>query len=275
MEKANEIYESYFAEEDSPVLISTLDQLLKVCNLLQEGEVGYITENNKIYKCTSSSNYKLISNISLNDTDYLTQYPNLFEEKNYIEQEWQARSEVVKTATATGAEQTYTIAKDGKYVLEVWGANGGSYKTSYAAGGTGGYSKGKLELSNGQTLYLYVGKIGTYGTSTTSTATSGGGFNGGGNAGYRGGAGGGASDIRIGGNTLNHRLIVAGGGRTELMLMILGLKLLEEMEEEPMELMEMNLPALDMQEEELPKQRVVLVEQVVAVIIKELTEQLE
>ena len=108
---------------------------------------------------------------------------------------------------------------EGKYKLEVWGAQGGSYSTTYY-GGKGGYSAGILQLiDKGTLLYLYVGQQNnTYGTS--AGATSGVAFNGGGygTTSYYSStytyscAGGGASDIRIGTDSLYARVIVAGGG---------------------------------------------------------------
>ena len=53
----------------------------------------------------------------------------------------------------------------------------------------GGYSEGEIKLTKGTELYVYVGGQGSHGTSTSSTAHSGGGYNGGGDAGYRGGGG--------------------------------------------------------------------------------------
>lgn len=106
--------------------------------------------------------------------------------------------------------QGVTIEQSGYYLLEVWGAQGGSYNNEYAQGGMGGYSKGYIYLNAGDTLFVHTGGAGSYGTSLNSL--SGGGANGGGNAGYRGGAGGGATDIRIGADTLLNRVIVAGGG---------------------------------------------------------------
>lgn len=106
--------------------------------------------------------------------------------------------------------QGVTIEQSGYYLLEVWGAQGGSYNNEYAQGGMGGYSKGYIYLNAGDTLFVHTGGAGSYGTSLNSL--SGGGSNGGGNAGYRGGAGGGATDIRIGADTLLNRVIVAGGG---------------------------------------------------------------
>lgn len=103
----------------------------------------------------------------------------------------------------TGAVQTTTLAK-GKYTIECWGAQGG-----YTGGGNGGYSVGTIELTAETTLYIYVGGQGSIGK------LSAGGFNGGGASGYHasyGGSGGGASDVRIGTDSLYARVIVAGGG---------------------------------------------------------------
>lgn len=109
----------------------------------------------------------------------------------------------------TGAVQSVTLPK-GIYKFEVWGAQGGSYET-ISTGGTGGYSIGTITLIDNTVLYIYVGGQGTYSASQGSFVA--GGFNGGGKAGcYRGGSGGGASDIRIGQDSLYSRVIVAGGG---------------------------------------------------------------
>ena len=113
----------------------------------------------------------------------------------------------------TGSAQTYTVpANADSAFLQVWGAQGGTYNASYVAGGKGGYSEGVIKNVAGQNIYVYVGGKGGYGTNSTYTAVSGGGWNGGGSAAYLGGAGGGATDMRIAGNTLYARLIVAGGG---------------------------------------------------------------
>jgi len=104
----------------------------------------------------------------------------------------------------------------------VWGAQGGSagYNgTIYTAGAKGGYAKGSISLTAGQTLNIYVGGQGFGETYTSISAYVPGGFNGGG-SGYlgnntsdaRGAGGGGGTDIRIGGNALSNRVIVGGGG---------------------------------------------------------------
>ena len=96
----------------------------------------------------------------------------------------------------TGAVQNYTTVCRGKHTLTVWGAQGGN------TGGKGGYSTGVVNLNENMKLYIYVGGQGSTG-----------GFNGGGSpASTNGGDGGGASDIRIGTDSLYARVIVAGGG---------------------------------------------------------------
>lgn len=102
----------------------------------------------------------------------------------------------------TGAVQTVTLPK-GVYKLECWGASGG-YRSGSTYAGYGGYSVGTLTLTEPTNIFIYSGGSGqTGGTS--------GGFNGGGKrSSYNGG--GGASDIRIGQDSLYARVIVAGGG---------------------------------------------------------------
>lgn len=102
----------------------------------------------------------------------------------------------------TGSVQTATLTP-GRYKLECWGGQGGSYN-SYI-GGYGGYSKGTITLTKATTVYISVGGAG----SSSSTAA---GFNGGGTGISSGRGGGGATDVRIGQNSLYSRVIVAGGG---------------------------------------------------------------
>lgn len=105
----------------------------------------------------------------------------------------------------TAGSQTFTM-DPGTYLLEVWGAQGGKYTASSAGvPGLGGYSRGKLTLSETTSVWVYTGGQGTLANTT-------GGFNGGGSAKSYGGSGGGATDIRIGTDSLYARVIVAGGG---------------------------------------------------------------
>ena len=73
-----------------------------------------------------------------------------------------------------GSEQTFIVPTSGYYKLETWGAQGGSYNTTYY-GGYGAYSTGKIYLSKGETLYINVGGIGT-----SAKIKNVGGYNGGG-----------------------------------------------------------------------------------------------
>lgn len=102
----------------------------------------------------------------------------------------------------TGSVQTATLTP-GAYKLECWGGQGGTY-SSYI-GGYGGYSKGTITLAKTTTVYVSVGGAGS---SSSTTA----GFNGGGTGISSGRGGGGATDVRIGQNSLYSRVIVAGGG---------------------------------------------------------------
>lgn len=111
----------------------------------------------------------------------------------------------------TGAVQNVTLPK-GTYKLECWGAQGG-YRSSTTYGGKGGYSVGTITLTDKTPIYIYAGGSGNSVTSATNDIYPGG-FNGGGyRYAYKGG--GGASDIRIGQDSLYARVIVAGGGGSD------------------------------------------------------------
>lgn len=92
----------------------------------------------------------------------------------------------------TGSVQSYTAPADGLYKLEAWGAQGGG-----SNGGKGGYSYGTLELSRGDTIYVYVGGQGTM-APTQNNVWGGGGWNGGGQA-YATYGGGGMTEISYAG----------------------------------------------------------------------------
>lgn len=104
----------------------------------------------------------------------------------------------------TGSVQTATLTP-GAYKLECWGGQGGTYSGYGYIGGYGGYSKGTITLAKTTTVYVSVGGAGS---SSSTTA----GFNGGGTGISSGRGGGGATDVRIGQNSLYSRVIVAGGG---------------------------------------------------------------
>lgn len=118
----------------------------------------------------------------------------------------------VLTCEYSGDQKELVLPK-GIYILELYGAQGGTFYLSSsvtAVGGLGGYTKGTLALEKEQTVLLRVG-------GTTSGLT--GGYNGGGagsyeSGGFYGGAGGGgATDIYLRNNSTSKTLIaVAGGG---------------------------------------------------------------
>lgn len=118
--------------------------------------------------------------------------------------------------TSTGGVQSVQL-EPGSYKLEAWGAQGGSFNSTYH-GGFGGYSTGIINLKSKTTLYIVVGK---------STSTASGGYNGGGSGGVYNGdyvftsyGGGGATHIGLKSGELksfandysDNLLIVAGGG---------------------------------------------------------------
>lgn len=83
----------------------------------------------------------------------------------------------IKTTTEfsyNGKAQTYYVVANGNYTLKVYGAQGGAASTY--SGGKGGYSTGKVNLTAGTTLYIYVGGQG----SSSGTGEALGGYNGGG-----------------------------------------------------------------------------------------------
>lgn len=127
---------------------------------------------------------------------------------------YDAGANAVMDFAYTGTAQAISLPR-GQYIIECWGAQGGSYSSYY--GGAGGYSVGTITLTKNSTdLYIYVGG---QPEATTSTGETPGGFNGGGKGCSRtynyssyGQGGGGATDVRIGKNDLYARVIVAGGG---------------------------------------------------------------
>jgi len=121
-------------------------------------------------------------------------------------------------ASYTGNVQQYVVPKSGNYKIECWGASGGSSNLC------GAYTSGVISLTEGTTLFVYVGQIGS--GITGKAVDNPGTFNGGGPGGRggtygnqypNGSSGGGATDVRmVGGSwndssSLNSRIIVAAG----------------------------------------------------------------
>ena len=86
-----------------------------------------------------------------------------------------------QTFNYTGGMQSFTAPASGTYTLEVWGAEGGkAYSLSQNGlinGGKGGYSSRTVNLTAGQTIYIYVGGEGATHQST-GTGVIAGGYNG-------------------------------------------------------------------------------------------------
>jgi hypothetical protein len=101
-------------------------------------------------------------------------------------------------------------------VADLFGATGGLYSldlnhVDYGRRGKGSRVTAVVPVTAGDTIYVFIGGNGRYGTGAGI-----GGYNGGGDAGVDGfgvgGGGGGATDIRIGGRDLAHRILIAAGG---------------------------------------------------------------
>ena len=103
----------------------------------------------------------------------------------------------------------------GLYLLEVWGAQGGSDGDFY--GGRGGYSSGILTIKKPTKAFFFIGAEGTRIKKSDSLFTDFS-FNGGGigcsdkNNEIIATSGGGGTDIRLINDSLYNRVIVAGGG---------------------------------------------------------------
>jgi Glycine rich protein len=130
----------------------------------------------------------------------------------------------------TGAVQTFTVPAAVNQVTITARGAAGSYGVihqpnvaiQYPAGGLGGTATGTFAVTPGQVFNIYVG--GAPAAPPTVVAASNtvipGGYNGGGNAmaelsggiNYIPGGGGGATDVRLTGNALADRILVAGGG---------------------------------------------------------------
>ncbi len=101
----------------------------------------------------------------------------------------------------TGTQQTWVVpAGVTSITVDAYGAQGGSNSPTNV--NYGGRVQADIPVTPGTTIYIYIGE-------KPNGVT--GGWNGGGNGETGGQGGGGATDIRIGGTTLNDRVIVAGG----------------------------------------------------------------
>jgi len=129
----------------------------------------------------------------------------------------QSQSQIItQTFNVTFGVQTFVVPAGVTSIqVDARGARGARYRndTRYAAEpGHGGRVQATMNVTPGQVLYIYVGQAGQ---AADGYSHNSGGYNGGGNVAldfYQGGAGGGATDIRLNGQTLLNRVLVAGGG---------------------------------------------------------------
>ena len=106
----------------------------------------------------------------------------------------------------TNKEETYVVDNAGVYRLEAWGAQGGTYNSSFK-GGYGAYAVGEVTLSKGDTLYInFVGEGEAAPIPITSTFATNGGYNGGGRA----DATSDCSNFASGGGGASHIALVSG-----------------------------------------------------------------
>jgi len=107
-----------------------------------------------------------------------------------------------QTFNFTGAQQTWVVPNGVTSInVDAYGAQGGSNSPQTNVN-YGGRVQADIPVTPGSTIFIYVGE-------QPNGLT--GGWNGGGNGETGGQGGGGSTDIRIGGTTLNDRVIVAGG----------------------------------------------------------------
>ncbi|MFT4867984.1 MAG: hypothetical protein ACI9LV_000597 [Candidatus Nanohaloarchaea archaeon] len=115
---------------------------------------------------------------------------------------------VTKTYTTAQQHSVNVPDKASKATIKAWG--GETRNSDFNFQIHGGYTKGTLDVSNIDSMEVFVGGEG---------GMPNGGFNGGGDGGsgdrHDGSGGAGASDVRTGGSSLSDRIIVAGGAGGE------------------------------------------------------------
>ncbi|MFY7908867.1 MAG: 3-coathanger stack domain-containing protein [Emticicia sp.] len=194
---------------DLPTVSSVGNQIL--CNGATTAAINFTGNNqNTVYNWTNSNNaIGLASSGTGNITSFVATNTTNTPITSTIEvtpsvTSISASKPITETFNFTGNLQTFIVPAGVTEIdIAAKGAQGGRNQAGIL-GGLGGLASGKLAVTPGQTLYIYVGGQNGYnggGTAGSSTCTS-----------AIGGNGGGASDIRLGGTALTDRVIVAGGG---------------------------------------------------------------
>ena len=124
------------------------------------------------------------------------------------------RFEYNGTDGTDGSPQTFVVPAGVTRISIIARGASGSRNGYQSVGGLGARARGSLVVTPGEVLTIRVG-----GRPPFNNAAASGGYNGGGAPGVQGypltiipGGGGGASDVRRGGDGLEHRVLVAGGG---------------------------------------------------------------
>ena len=227
--KSYELKGSIIANVDSNQIIRGSINIDGKENILDKISSKYILNTNKSSKLgeqeyENGKNIKSLAQefsfIQLPGTYYIHAiiYNTIGQFKELISEPLIIKEKPIFKFSYTGNVQSIKLIP-GKYLIEVWGAEGGVNNSPVYDGkfsgysGKGGYSVGTLNLKDETTLYVYVG-----GSSNSNE----GGWNGGGSASKEGAGGGGSTDISLYGNEgssewksddhLYSRIIVAGGG---------------------------------------------------------------
>jgi hypothetical protein len=175
----------------------------------QGGNPSVSTIQNPLVQWSSAGNWNVSLSVTANGCSASSTQTVTSSSCNYVPGS--------QTFSFTGNVQNFTVPACVTQVnIQCWAAQGGNCSSSWnGTGGLGGYAAGDLQVSPGQTIYIYVGGQGE--GFPLGTGNGGnyrwdmGGWNGGG-IGFTAGGGGGASDVRVGGQSLGDRVIVAGGG---------------------------------------------------------------
>ena len=204
---------SFSSQTEVVITGNTITNAAIVSDGTSDGTLSYTSANTYVATVDQSGNVTGVAEGVVVITASITGGVNYDDASgSYIISVSQVAPQPVATDYAYTGEMQSAILSPGIYTFECWGAQGGS--AGGGVGGKGGYSVGTLLLTSSATVYIYVGG---HGAGRTSSGLSAGGFNGGGDAyvsrsTYNNGSGGGASDIRIGQDSLYARVIVAGGG---------------------------------------------------------------
>ena len=173
VDNAEQIYQSYFANENEVIPIQTADQLFSIATNKN------IVSVNKIYKYTAAADYRLVNDISFNVSDYITKYPGEFQNStNWIDIEQQIEKGVF---TGTFYYNGNVIAETDANGTKITHSNGISYLEYIESTGTQ-YIDTRVIPNNNTSLEIKISlesvftddsiNKGIFGTRTNATSNS-------------------------------------------------------------------------------------------------------